>query len=206
MNKLIRKLYNQFDSILDQNVINVPVNKRGKLPNNIKPLSAKEAFEVIWPQVSQFDAKALLYSLQSGKDLDQTGHSNRWSFSFDLPSRLAILMAEVYRESPTDPNSATMIDISVVPFAGKDSTLSTMAKEGDILYRQIRETWQERLRLRQYLPKQFIDSVDALSQITQGEGFKFDGLGILSAKVLGVEGAVWMLEAKMQQKTVAFGP
>lgn len=204
-----RRILNNLDSLIDRRSIDTSVTKRGRIPQVSSPLSAHGAFKIIWPLVSKYDKKALLHILTSGEDITEEGLSNQWVFSFDLPKRQAMLVAEIYEDdNEADPKAATFLEISVIPFAAKDSSLSIMARDGKILRKEIRSQWQERLRLRQYLPLEFIDSNKAIKSLAleqhninlQDENF----MTALTAKVLLNEGPVWQLDDPSLDAQVPF--
>ncbi len=200
MQQKFRRVLNNLDSFFDKKSIDVSVTKRGRVPQVLLPLSAHGAFKIIWPLVKKYDKNALLHVLTSGEDITEEGLSNQWVFSFDLPKRQAMLVAELYEdeESETDTNTVTFLELSVIPFAAKDSSLAIMAQDGKILKREIRSQWQERLRLRQYLPLEFIDSSKAIKSLdlkTHNIDLKDENcMTALTAKVLLNEGPVWQLD------------
>jgi len=189
-----RRVLNNLDTFFDKKSIDTSVTKRGRVPQVLLPLSAHGAFKIIWPLVAKYDKKALLHVLTSGEDITEEGLSNQWVFSFDLPKRQAMLVAELYEEE----NDGTFLELSVIPFAAKDSSLAVMARDGKILRKEIRSQWQERLRLRQYLPLEFIDSSKAIKSLALAENnidLKDENcMTALTAKVLLNEGPVWQLD------------
>lgn len=197
MQDKFRRVLNNLDTFFDKKSIDTSVTKRGRVPQVTVPLSAHGAFKIIWPLVEKYDKKALLHVLTSGEDITEEGLSNQWVFSFDLPKRQAMLVAELY-EDEVDNSEGTFLELSVIPFAAKDSSLSIMARDGKILRKEIRSQWQERLRLRQYLPLEFIDSSKAIKSLALAEhniDLKDENfMTALTAKVLLNEGPVWQLD------------
>ena len=200
MQQKLRRVLNNLDSFFDKKSIDFSVTKRGRVPQVLLPLSAHGAFKIIWPLVKKYDKNALLHVLTSGEDITEEGLSNQWVFSFDLPKRQAMLVAELYEDEEPDTNTKalTFLELSVIPFAAKDSSLAIMAQDGRILRREIRSQWQERLRLRQYLPLEFIDSSKAIKSLGL-EAHNIDlkdenCMTALTAKVLLNEGPVWQLD------------
>lgn len=200
MQQKLRQVLNKFDAFFDKRSIDLSVTKRGRVPQVMLPLSAHGAFNIIWPLVKKYDKKALLHVLTSGEDITEEGLSNQWVFSFDLPKRQAMLVAELYEHEETIDSSTTEthLELSVIPFAAKDSSLAIMAQDGRILRREIRSQWQERLRLRQYLPLEFIDSNKAIKSLaleTHNINLQDKNCATaLTAKVLLNKGPVWQLD------------
>ena len=200
MQQKLRQVLNKFDAFFDKRSIDLSVTKRGRVPQVMLPLSAHGAFNIIWPLVKKYDKKALLHVLTSGEDITEEGLSNQWVFSFDLPKRQAMLVAELYEHEETIDSNATEthLELSVIPFAAKDSSLAIMAQDGRILRREIRSQWQERLRLRQYLPLEFIDSNKAIKSLaleTHNINLQDKNCATaLTAKVLLNKGPVWQLD------------
>ena len=193
------RIYNYLDDMIDNRWIRKSISKRGKVSQYKEAILAKNAYDLIWQQVKKYDKKALLYSIRSGEDIDHKGYSHRWAFSFDLPARRAVLVAEVYNDidSPTF-ESDMYVEISISPFADKEGSLSTMAREGKILNEYIRSVWKERLDIREYLPHSFVDSNQAVSNLSH-QGLEFGNhtlAKMLSAKVLPKQGPVWLVEER----------
>lgn len=200
MQQKLRRVLNNLDDFFDKKSIDTSMTKRGKVPNVLLPISAHGAFNIIWPLVKKYDKKALLHILTSGEDITEEGLSTQWVFSFDLPNRQAMLVTELYEdeEAKNEQHTETYLELSIIPFAAKDSSLSTMARDGKILKREIRSQWQERLRLRQYLPLEFIDSSKAIKSLgleKHNIDLKDENcMAALTAKVLLNDGPVWQLD------------
>lgn len=195
MQEKFRRILNKVDTFFDKKVIDTSSTKRGKVPQVRLPLSAHGAFTIIWPLIKKYDKKALLHVLTSGEDITEEGLSTQWVFSFDLPKRQAMVVAELYED---ELETGTQLELSIIPFAAKDSSLSIMARDGKILRREIRSQWQERLRLRQYLPLEFVDSSKAIKSLeleTHNIDLKDENyMTALTAKVLLNQGPVWQLD------------
>ncbi len=199
MQEKFQRVLNKLDALFDKKSITASATKRGRVSQVNLPLSAHGAFRIIWPLVEKYDKKALLHVLTSGEDISEEGLSSQWVFSFDLPKRQAMLVAELYEEDnhKGDNQANTVLELSIIPFAAEDSSLAIMARDGRILRKEIRSQWQERLRLRQYLPLEFVDSKKAMKSLdlkNQNIDIK-DGnyVAALTAKVVS-NGPVWQLD------------
>lgn len=180
-----------FAQVLDQERRVVDV-----CPGLTAAVTAQEAFSAIKEKVFGLDKDACLTHIASGEDIDRQGRSTRWWFCFILPQGMASADYELRPAKDWAGGAVVSYELEehVMPESKPVGLLAEAVKAARVDMRQFMlASWREKLKTQPVLPREFIDSKEAVLLLErQGADFVSGSTGLtLEAEWSADKGAVW---------------
>lgn len=148
-----------------------------------KPLTARQAWEMVRGCINKFDKKATLRSILAPSGVSPEGRAKAWEFGVDAPTRRA---QGQFKWAMCQQEGVDRIECHVYPFPAIGSPQHILASSGQMPDKWLDACWASMREHARDIPEDFVDSVEALSSI-ENRGIALDGAGGLSISAMDLE-------------------
>jgi hypothetical protein len=185
-----------------------PSTRREPVHGSAGPLTAREAFRLIWSEALTRDPAPRLMLVTSWEDVAADGRSGLWEFQLDLPTRVAHATYGVGFDDDPDAAAGVLLLVEHLrPFVPPDDPWDLMRMGEDAARARRAEHWRRLLAGRTPLPVPFHDSPQAAAALTaQGVRWEADRGLYLAGKSLVSGDPVWSVQIGSEAFTTPWAP